>query len=345
MKIEEIDLIGKLKSKNQVLESRVKDLQDEVVRLKSVFSVYEKASRERLKVIPFALPSKSQSSNRVIAFSMLSDTHFDERVSPQEVMNLNCYNREIALLRLQMFHDNLIKLIKDYIAGVKYDGLILALGGDMLSGNIHQELRETNEDTILNSIIFWSSQVSSMIKSLSNKLKIPISVPCVVGNHGRGTEKPKYKNYVFENFDYLLYYLIKKDLMSVKNVTVSISDSTDMLLQIYDTNVLLTHGDQFKGGSGISGLLSPLMIGSYRKVKRMQEAGMPFDYLAIGHFHEMNIFKHVLVNGSLKGLDEYAFRHNTPYEEPRQLFAIFDPKHKLTITAPIFCRNPKEVWR
>ena len=344
MKIKELSLVDKLKKQNQLLESRVKDLEDERARLRNVVSLYEKASEERLRIIPFAPPS-SKASGRVTAFAMLSDTHFDEKISPQEVMQLNCYNREIALLRLQQFHDNLIRLLRDYISGIKYDGLVLALGGDMLSGNIHEELRETNEDTMLNSVLFWSSQIASMIRSLAEKTKLPISIPCVVGNHGRGTEKPRYKRYVFENFDYLLYHLIQKDLLSVKNISVNIAKSTDLLLQVYNTKILLTHGDQFKGGSGISGLLAPLMLGSYRKAKRMQEAGLPFDYLAIGHFHEMGQFKQILANGSLKGFDEYALKRNLPYEEPKQLFAIFDPAHKLTITAPIFCKHPKEVWR
>jgi hypothetical protein len=84
---------------------------------------------------------------------MLSDTHFDEVVNPDEMEGLNAYNREIAMMRLEKWTQNVIKMARHYLSGVNYDGVVLILGGDIFSGDIHEELALTNEDTMIGSLV------------------------------------------------------------------------------------------------------------------------------------------------------------------------------------------------
>jgi hypothetical protein len=131
--------------------------------------------------------------------------------------------------------------------------------------------------------------------------------PCVVGNHGRRQRKPHAKNRAQDNFDFFFYHLLAKLLSGEKGISFAISEAADQPYIVYNTRYLLTHGDQFRGGSGIAGMLSPLMIGDARKRQREQAVRRPYDYMIMGHWHQLGFLRGLIVNGSLKGYDEYAF--------------------------------------
>ena len=67
-----------------------------------------------------------------------------------------------------MLLQKIILLTTDYITGIEYEGCVLFLGGDLFSGDIHEELSETNEDTILSSVIFWTEQLAAGINLLAD---------------------------------------------------------------------------------------------------------------------------------------------------------------------------------
>jgi hypothetical protein len=65
----------------------------------------------------------------------------------------------------------------------------------------------------------------------------------------------------------------------------------------------------------------------------------------MGHWHQYLPSPSLIVNGSMKGLDEYAFINNFGHEVPQQAMAIITPEHGITVQAPIFCQNrKKEGW-
>lgn len=273
----------------------------------------------------------------VVPTAFLSDTHFDEYVDPAQVNHVNAYSRAIAEKRLRAFFERTVKLGKQYLAGLSYQGIVLPLGGDLFSGNIHEELRQTNEASLADSIIHWLGPMLAGIRMLAEEYE-RVYIPAVVGNHPRGTPKPIHKGRVRDNFDWLFYQLLARDLKADKRVTFAIAEAPDFHYSVFQTKYCLTHGDQFRGGSGISGLLSPMMIGDARKRKRSQAVNLPYDYLVMGHWHQLTQAKAVIVNGSLKGYDEYAFNSNFDYEPPQQAFWLTSVERR-----QIWCFTPIHV--
>ena len=51
----------------------------------------------------------------------------------------------------------------------------------------------------------------------------------------------------------------------------------------------------------------------------------------------------MIVNGSLKGLDEYAYINNFGYEQPQQALALVVPEKGITLQAPVFCMDRKKA--
>lgn len=260
-----------------------------------------------------------------IANLLLSDLHFDEIISPAQMGGVNSYNREIAVRRLRQTVEHTAEIAKEYIQGIKYDGITCWLGGDTFSGNIHEELKQTNEAPIMASIDFWVDPMVAALRLLADEFG-SVHVPGCVGNHGRNTPKPVAKNRVEDNFDWLFCRILQRELHTDERFTWQLPVTFDVSVQHYDHRYLLTHGDQFRGGSGISGILTPLKMGSYRKSVRQQAVDDPFDTMLLGHFHQYMTIPGMVVNGSLKGYDEYAASMNFGFEPPQQAFWITTPE-------------------
>jgi len=119
----------------------------------------------------------------------------------------------------------------------------------------------------------------------------------------------------------------------------------DMNIVVYDRNYLLTHGDQFKGGSGISGAFAPLSLGAHRKGKRQAAAGMVMQSMIIGHLHQLINIPGVIMGGCLKGMDEFAFGINVEPADAAQALWITTPERAQTIWLPLYLQNRvTEKW-
>ena len=171
-----------------------------------------------------------------------------------------------------------------------------------------------------------------------------VHISSVVGNHGRQTFKPRMKGRVHDNLDFLLSTMTANILNGDKRITWDIPDTADCLVQVYDTKILLTHGDQIKGGGGgVGGLMAPVL----RMIAKKKINRPDFDVMAFGHFHQQILApgQGVFACGSLKGVDEFSRLFNFPDCDPLQAFAVVTPKRGFTLTAPIFVGDrKKEGW-
>ena len=70
------------------------------------------------------------------------------------------------------------------------------------------------------------------------------------------------------------------------------------------------------------------------------------DYMVVGHFHQYQPPSQGLVmGGSLKGYDEFAFGKRFFPEQAQQAFWVTSPEHGPTIAAPVHCQDRKaEGW-
>jgi len=319
-------------------------LVEQIENLQRTLEVVEQVESAQITRVEWLTPKKPSSKSAATLVLMLSDLHLDEVVLPQEVDALNAYNREIAKLRLRKTIENTIKISRHYLAGMKYDGCVLLLGGDIFSGDIHEELAETNEDTMLGSLLYWASEIGAALDLLAEEFR-KVHVAAVAGNHGRMSRKPRMKLRAKTNFDWLLAKMLERHFANDKRITFDVPESSDVLVSIYDSHHLLTHGDQAHGGSGIGGIYPPIMRLRARKAQRYLSTGLSFDTLWLGHWHQYLPSPSLIVNGSMKGLDEYAFVNNFGYEPPQQALAVVVPEKGITLQAPIFCVDRKrEKW-
>ena len=305
-------------------------------------AVYEAATAQKP---PAWLSPKRAKRGTAVAVAMLSDTHWDEVVRPEEVGGVNKYDRAIAEQRLARWVTKVIELSRDYVANVEVTSLVVLLGGDLVSGDLHEELKESNEGTSLETVVHWSALLASALTGLADHFG-RVHVAAVVGNHGRRTRKPRSKGRVHDNFDWMLAHSAATMLAQDDRFTWHMPETTTCLVEILGTRIMLTHGDAVRGGGGIGGIWPPIK----RHQARLQgNPSTAHDIMCIGHWHQLVLAPSsgLVVNGSPKGWDEYAatsaFEHH-PHDTAQACFWV-TPEHGVTMAAPAFVVDRKaEGW-
>lgn len=260
---------------------------------------------------------KKWGSSDAVVVAMLSDLHLDEIVRAEDVGGINAYNREIALERLRTWAEKMSALAS-YGPTANVKGIVIMLGGDLLNGDIH-EGRATNQDTLLGSMLFWSEHLAAAIDMVAGAFE-SAHVVSIVGNHGRMTMKPHYKLKSRDNADWHLSHLIQRATVN-KEITWNIPETPDVEVMIMGQRHILTHGDETRGGGGIGGIWPPIKRMVSKKQGRYSGLGKPFDCVWMGHWHQLTWADNFVVNGNLKGPDEYAQSFNFLAESPEQAVA------------------------
>jgi hypothetical protein len=277
----------------------------------------------------------------------LSDLHWGEVVHPSQINGVNKYNVEIAHRRMEALGERAVRLLSIISPKMEFPGIVLVLGGDMISGNIHDELTATNELNSMEAVLDLFAELTKLIAMLATRFG-KVFVPCVTGNHGRDTVKIWGKDRHKTSFDWLLYCFLAKRFENDRRVTFLIPDGPDAYFKVCSHRYLLTHGDQFRGGDGLIGALGPIIRGDHKKRSRNAQIDMEYDTLLLGHFHQYMHLTRLIVNGSLKGMDEYAYSNNFPYEKPQQALWLTHPKYGITYRCPIYVdrgfKATKTAW-
>lgn len=274
---------------------------------------------------------------------MLSDLHVGEVVYSEQVNGVNAYNTAIAKQRLSRVIEGAVKLLRETLSPGLFGGMNLILGGDMVEGVIHEEIRETADLTVMESVMILHDMLIPHIYAMADEFG-KLFISCVAGNHGRLDKKPRIKQRQKLNFDWLLYQFLMRTVAGSKyadKITFQIPESDDAAFRIYSTRYLLTHGDKFTGGNGICGPILPWMRGDMKTRKQYGAMGAPYDWLVMGHWHQLRYLEGIIVNGCLPGFNEYAMRMGFGYEPPQQALWLTHPVRGVTFREAIWADEPK----
>lgn len=333
-----------LKSQIKRLQSDLRDAQQERVNHAMIKHKIIGLTREVADVTPPAWMCKESKKRDApgVPTVFLSDLHWAEIVDPKQINGVNEYNLDIANRRLRQLAEKTIRLCNIISPSFHYPGIVVALGGDLYSGNIHEELTATNEVNSMPAVLDLFGALCSFVDAMLLKFEY-VFIPCVAGNHGRMTRKPWAKDRHATSFDWLTYCFLAKRFEQNKRVTFLIPDGPDAYYKIYNHRYILNHGDSFRAGDSTIGPFGPVMRGSLKKASRNSQINMEFDTMIIGHFHTELFTRRVIMNGSLVGYNEFAFRENFAFEPPAQQLWITHPVHGLTYRMPVQVEESRAI--
>ena len=272
--------------------------------------------------------SKAKDSPHV-AVLVASDFHWGEVIDPENMDGINKYNVAIAEARYRKLIGKTIDISLGHLTKNRYEGIIYLRLGDMAGGDIHDELRETNEVSAIPSVRSLVAAEKWGIEEL-RKAFGAVHVVSVPGNHSRVTRKPPFKR-VTDNYDTLSAWWLES-AFSAKKITWQTATSTDAVFDIHGRRYLATHGDHIgsRGGQGFVGPAATILRGMKKTMDEYSRRGDVLSKMFVGHFHVPYYLGYGWSNGSLAGYNEYGRGHRMTPEVPIQWLLYFHPKHGVT---------------
>ena len=276
-----------------------------------------------------------------VPITIWSDWHCGEVVSFSETHGTNEFDKAIFERRVRRLVERTVDLLRNHGPG-NYPGIVVNLIGDMVSGGLHPELAKTDEEEVIpavltcRDILIWAFDY--LIEEFGK-----VYVPCAAGNHGRQTQKPEFKRYVYKSFDWLIYQLLVRHYAGNKRITFDVPDSNEVLYRVYGHRYLAMHGDMIagRGGDGIIGCIGPITRGEMKVGRQQAAIRRDYDTLLMGHWHQTLWLPRVIVNNTLKGFDEYAHKFlRAPPSTPAQSLWLQHPKWGRTMHREIFLEDP-----
>lgn len=328
----------KLKEENKTLRSRLGDalkaLEQCQVERDIIFQV-EKASA----LVKPIRPRESKSGQREAAWvALASDWHIEETVEPGKVNGVNSYNLSIARHRVERYFEGVVWLVNYHSEKFKLRDGVLWLGGDLITGYLHEENEELNQCSPVNAIAMLHSWISEGIwHILGNTNTQVLKVVCNSGNHGRLTKKTRPSTREANSIEWLLYHFLANEFKDEPRVEFILPQGAQTYLEVYNKVIRFHHGDDARYGGGVGGILIPVSkaIQRWDTVRRA-------DLTCMGHFHQYHDLESLVINSSLIGFNPYALSIGARPEEPSQAFFLVDSKRGKTFPARVWVTSKDE---
>jgi hypothetical protein len=289
-------------------------------------------------------PASDPRAETVVVFA--SDWHFGDRIDLEKMDGLNSYTAAIAQARAGRLFSTVADLTTRHWAGPAPARLIIILGGDMISGEIHEELDKANELRSIDAAQHCASSIMGGLTCLLEALPgVPIEVITLPGNHGRTTRKPQSK-FVNDSYDVHISNIVEAHFAATKERRIKFwaPVSGDAVFSVDGWVVLATHGDRIgsRGGQGFVGPAATAARGFKRLVADYATRGTIVDLVLCGHFHTPLRLEEGYVCGTLAGPSEYARDGRFRPHPASQLFLAIHPRRGVTQVREISVGAPDE---
>ena len=268
-----------------------------------------------------------------------SDWHIEERVDKDQVNDLNEYNLDIAAKRIEHYFESCLWVLDRERSSAKVDKAVFAILGDMITGYIHEELKEANWLSPTEAIDWIHGYLQAGIQTLLTKGKFKeLIVPCCYGNHGRTDPKKMISTGAQNSYEWLMYQYLARDFRKDSRVKFHIANGYHNYVDVFDTKIRFHHGDNISYGGGVGGITIPLnkKIAQWNKTIRA-------DMDVIGHFHQFLTAGNFVANGSLIGWNAYAISIGASYEPPQQAYFIIRPGRGMTDSGRLFVTSRNDI--
>lgn len=328
---DDIDRVSQKEESGQ-LKAKYKALLSEVDALRK-----RESARSHLKgTETHAIKAQKIGSHENTAFMLWSDWHVEERVTSGQVNGVNEYTLDIAKERAEKLAVNGARLVKIFQKESTIKNLVIFLGGDFISGNLHEDSAEKNQLGTMEAMRFAKNLIASNLKYLLANTDCNIVCVCHSGNHGRITKRIHWGTENQNSVEWVAYQDLADFFGEEKRIKFIIPEGDMSYIDIYDKRVRFLHGHSVNYGGGIGGITIPM-----RKAISQWDKVQPAMLTCFGHFHQrihgggMSGF---IGNGSLIGYNAYGQSIKAEYEPPAQQFFLVSSRNggEVTVVCPIW---------
>lgn len=320
-KREAADAHSLLKTKYDAALKKIKDMEAEYAQAKQLENTVETFDIK---------PKHGTNTSEGVVIAAAGDWHAEEVVTLESVSGLNRHDSDIAQASAEEFFRGSARLTQLLQQDIKIETLMLAFLGDLFTGFIHDEFKDTNDKLPIDAAIFAQSLLASGIEFLLKTTKLKLRIVCKVGNHSRLTKKVHWSSEAGQSLEYFIYRNLAQYFKDEDRVEFIIDRAYHTFVTVYDQTLRIHHGHAINYQGGIGGLFIP----AYKKIAQWDKARRA-DLDLFGHFHQSKDGGKFLCNGSQIGYNAFAVKIGADYEPPSQTLFLIDKKRGRTCTWPI----------
>ena len=257
-----------------------------------------------------------------VAVMRISDGHMGAVQMPDEIEGFGEFSPEICRARQVDYAQRFCKWVDVNRGAYQVDEASVIVTGDLISGDIHEELRVTNAfPTPVQCVKAAEVLVEQMRIVSSNFEKVTVHF-LVEDNHARLTKKPQAKEAGYNSFNYIVGELARIYLSEIPNIEFNIYPQYEKVVAVLNRKYLISHGHGIRGWMGIPWYSIERHIGKEAKsrlqiimtdITRAKDIG--FHKYLFGHYHtyiETDLYS---CCPSVSGTDAYdhkSGRHSPP---------------------------------
>jgi hypothetical protein len=321
-------------SEREIKEQEIRDLRRRLRLARKDAAYYNRKLEFMTKLgTPVSHKIKARAGTKktgATAVLVASDWHVEEVVEPKAVSGLNKYNPDIAKKRADTMF-SVGRRLTDLVArDLEIDTIVLALLGDFITNELHEDSAENNAMPPMEAAFFAQELLSSGINHLLESGR-KVRVVCHSGNHGRVTRRVHHAKEEGHSIEYMVYCNLAKSYESVDNAEFDVASGYHGFTEVMGKDVRTHHGHRITYHGGVGGITIPV-----NKAIAQWDKARHADLDLFGHFHQYIDGGKWFCNGSLIGYNPYAVSIKAEYEPPRQGFLVIDNKRGRTYTAPIY---------
>lgn len=324
---------GEIKRFYEIFQSKIKEQTDSEI-LKEIEERQTELKKEKYKFFDarneynalLRKRAREEEINKIIVDSVHAidkedfELKYEKEISKNETMiiplnDLHCgykidsifgkYDEIVLKQRLEKYLSEIEKIQKQHHC----EKAIVMGGGDLISGNIHAEIKRNNNLNIIEQIITVSEYITNFLVKLSSLFE-KVSFLSVSGNHSR---IEKYKDSIKEErLDDIVEWYLKARLsnFNIQFDDYINADATIKIFDVYNKSYILVHGEFDNNDNG-------LILQKF--------ANKPITAIFSGHYHHNEIVTKneikFIMSGSFIGTDNFTIQKRI-FSKPEQLITI-----------------------
>jgi hypothetical protein len=317
-----------LRKSNKSLEQQIAEYQDMLSERQEVVDAIKSAvvAAQPLPKKPYKQDKSALIATQpVIPVLKFSDWHIGEKISHDETEGFGEYNWEIAQRRAHEVVSAFLRWVNTLRHGYKIHECVISCEGDYISGDIHDELRVTNEFPIPVQTAKAGLLLGELVTRIAAEFKAVTIYQVGADNHGRLTKKPQSKQKFQNSMSYLVNAIAEAVLAKHDNVDIVVAQGMKYVASIAGFKFLIEHGDTTKAWMGIP--YYGIERSRAREAVKRMNTDKNFHYQSIAHWHVPAwISSNIIINGSLSGTSEFDHGQGR-FAAPAQVAFMVHPVH------------------
>jgi hypothetical protein len=301
---EELGEVERLKKRLAIVQKMLKESATEDAEETAIARAIRESVAARAEVPPARARKLGANIIKAAGILDIGDVHYGELVTDRSTGGVAEYSPEIAQARFDYTIEEAIKIGKHN----KIQSLWFIMGGDMISGDIHDDLSRSNEVMPIEQTLDCAEMMYGGLERLCQEFP-EVNVLGVSGNHARMYRKPFFNRKQIESLDYILYKMVEAKGLNQKNLSFHTPESFYTTIEVEKRKFLIMHGDTIKQQNSFS-LPFYGMWKEFMKWKAMEDTAGEFDDMIVHHNHipvALTIGEGMYYgNGALKGKDDFS---------------------------------------